>query len=278
MQHKTFDLLEVKADGEAGEFTALASVFGNVDLVGDRMLPGSFKRTLKKWRKSGDPIPVVLSHDWDDPMKYVGSADPRAVIETEKGLLVQGKLDIANGNAVADQVYKLMKQRLLKGWSFGYTVPEGGQKLDDEGVNEVSEVDLFEVGPTLKGANPEALTQGIKSALEVDDPPPLTLLQEIERAELPQDVKDRMTAKAEEILQKAIEDAEGEEPDPAKPEAQDPLSKRHDRLQYELVTAGIPPAHKPPQVTEPPPELDTDALQREYYDLMLNTLIGSENP
>ena len=93
-------------------------------------------------------------------MKYVGAADPRAVVETEKGLLVQGKLDIANGNAVADQVYKLMKQRLLKGWSFGYTVPEGGEKMDEKGVNEVSEVDLVEVGPTLKGANPKAELAG----------------------------------------------------------------------------------------------------------------------
>jgi hypothetical protein len=47
MKHKTFDLVEVKADGEAGEFSALASVFGNVDLGGDRMMPGSFTR---RWR------------------------------------------------------------------------------------------------------------------------------------------------------------------------------------------------------------------------------------
>lgn len=168
MRHKTFELIEIKAEGEPGSFSALASVFGNVDLVGDRMVQGAFSKTLARWRKSGDPIPVVLSHDWDDPMKYVGKADPRAVIETEDGLLVQGTLDVGNGNPVADQVYKLMKQRLLKGWSFGYTVPEGGEKIGKDGANNVSEVDLVEVGPTLKGANPEAQLQSIKSASEVE--------------------------------------------------------------------------------------------------------------
>ena len=52
MEHKTFELIEAKAEGESGSFQAYASVFNNVDRGGDRMLPGSFKRTLAKWRKS----------------------------------------------------------------------------------------------------------------------------------------------------------------------------------------------------------------------------------
>ena len=36
---------------------------------------------------------------------------------------------------------------------------------------------------------------------------------------------------------------------------------------------------QPPQVKESPaPELDIEALHREYFDLMSETLIGSENP
>lgn len=162
MQTKTFDLIEMKADPETGTFTALASVFGNVDLVGDRMMPGSFKNTLAKWRATGDPIPVILSHKWDDPWATIGEADPRSVLETEKGLLVQGKLDM--DNPLAKQVHNLMSRRLLKGWSFGYTVPAGGQKRNN-GANEVMEVDLVEVGPTLKGANPEAQLQAVKSGI-----------------------------------------------------------------------------------------------------------------
>ena len=86
MRHKTATLIEVKTDGaEPGAFSALASVFGNIDLVGDRMMKGAFENTLAKWRESGDPIPVVLSHGHDDVMKFVGKADPRAVMETDEG-------------------------------------------------------------------------------------------------------------------------------------------------------------------------------------------------
>lgn len=162
MQTKTFPLVEMKADLETGTFSALASVFGNVDLVGDRMMPGSFKNTLAKWRASGDPLPIILSHKWDDPWATIGEADPRAVVETDRGLLVQGRLDLEN--PLAKQVHNLMSRRLLKGWSFGYTVPKGGQKRAN-GANEITEVDLVEVGPTLKGANPEAQLQAVKSGM-----------------------------------------------------------------------------------------------------------------
>ena len=60
--HKSFDLVEVKADDDAtGSFTALASVFGNVDAGGDRMVRGAFKNTLERWREKGDPIPIIYS-------------------------------------------------------------------------------------------------------------------------------------------------------------------------------------------------------------------------
>jgi HK97 family phage prohead protease len=69
-------------------------------------------------------------------------------------LEVQGRLDV-HDNAVAKQVHRLMKEGRLSGWSFGYTLPEGVQARRN-GTNEVSEVDLVEVGPTLKGSNREA--------------------------------------------------------------------------------------------------------------------------
>jgi HK97 family phage prohead protease len=170
MLRKTYDI-EVKADGEAGEFTALASVFGNVDSVGDRVIPGAFTETLRKLRESGDPLPIVLSHQWDDPFKHIGVAYPENVKQTKRGLLVKGKLDMDND--VARQVYRLMKRRSLKAFSFGYTVDE--QRPGPDGVNELVKVDLFEVGPTLVGANRSAELQAVKSALseysdaEIDD-------------------------------------------------------------------------------------------------------------
>lgn len=208
MKHKTFELIETKTNGGAGEFTALASVFGNVDHVGDRMLPGSFTKTLERWRAKGEPIPVILSHDWNDPMKYVGEADPQKVYETERGLVVEGKMHVGEGNPVADQVYRLMKGGLLKGWSFGYTVPAGGQKQNN-GANEVSEVDLVEVGPTLKGANPEAQLSSIKSAVEQLEHPETsadTPAEEPPKAQAVEDrEEDRKATRRQDPLRRAVD-------------------------------------------------------------------------
>ncbi len=263
MRHKTFELLEVKADGGEGQFTALASVFGNVDLVGDRMLPGAFSKTLDDWRESGDPIPVVLSHQWDDPMAYVGKADPAQVVETDQGLQVNGTLDTSN--PVGKQVYSLMKQRLIKGWSFGYTVPEGGEKVND-GVNEVSQVELIEVGPTLKGANPEAQLQAIKAMKQLD-------------ADLDAAEDDEAEEPDEELSQDepAVEETDDETPNERKSRAQDALRRRGEALAFSVDAANVDLRAEPPDVKEPEtPEFSTRELRRRTSDQIVRLLAEGE--
>ena len=82
MLHKSFDIIDTKADSDAGTFEATVAVFGNVDLGGDRIVPGAFKKTLAKWAESGDPIPVILSHQWDNPMAHIGVVNEAKEIET----------------------------------------------------------------------------------------------------------------------------------------------------------------------------------------------------
>lgn len=115
----------------------------------------------------------------------------------------------------------------------------------------------------------------------VDLPHLRNALARIPQSNLSQSVKDRLTSKAQSILdkEKRIEDASGEEPARVKPEAQGPLSKGHDRLAFELATADIDMSHAPPKVEKSEPEDDQPSLaelRRQQYDLMLETLIGSE--
>lgn len=244
MKHKTFELIDVKADGHSGEFTALASVFGNVDHVGDRMMPGAFTKTLADWRASGHPIPVILSHGWDDPMRFIGKADPQNVVQTTKGLEVTGHLDIENlDNPVPKQVHRLMKEGLLRGWSFGYTVPDGGEKIDDKGVNEVSAVDLVEVGPTLKGANPEAELQAVKSlvadaitedeALKVDPQPGEPGYPEDFKGE--KNVTPVSEVELADVSEEAVDDGTDDEPSEAKSSPQDPLRHQVNRERLNIA-------------------------------------------
>lgn len=153
---------EAKADGTA---TALVSVFGNVDLGGDRVMPGAFTRTLSEWQAKGDPIPVIWSHDWDNPESFVGWADPSAIKETDAGLVVPMQFDLDRPRA--EQVHHLLKSRRVTQFSFGYFVREYDDVEDPEygKVRELKSVDLFEVGPTLLGMNPDTELLAAASAL-----------------------------------------------------------------------------------------------------------------
>jgi hypothetical protein len=66
LQHKSF-ATATDADS-AGQFEALVAVFNNIDKGGDRILAGAFTKTLAAWRASGDPVPVIWSHEWGRPI------------------------------------------------------------------------------------------------------------------------------------------------------------------------------------------------------------------
>jgi HK97 family phage prohead protease len=143
-------------DAPAGTFEAIVSVFGNIDLGGDRVMPGAFARTLDDWNSSGDPIPVIWSHEWDDPMSHIGYVEKAE--ERPEGLFVRARLDVDN-NERAAYVARLLKERRVREFSFGYFA-KGWRDVDDEEygrVRELTEIDLFEVGPTLLGMNPDTV-------------------------------------------------------------------------------------------------------------------------
>lgn len=203
METKHIELLaEVKsADGDEGTFTALASVFNNVDLVGDRVRPGAFKRTIEDWTASGRKIPVIFNHNWEDIHSHIGYANPEDVKETDEGLQFKAYLDTAE-NETARAVHRNLKRGTLTGMSFGYTVKS--EKVAKDGVNDLLDLDLIEFGPTLKGANPEAQLQAVKSAVET-------------------------------TTSEGTEDGDGEEAETPKPSPQDPLRAELDRARLDAA-------------------------------------------
>lgn len=175
-QRKAFPVFGFKAvDGAPdGTFEAYVSVFSNVDLDAERVMPGAFKGSLAQWAASGDPIPVIFSHQWDNLDAHVG-----AVLEAEErlagdarlptelaalgGLWVKAQMDLSEDFAA--RLWKRMSKRLIKEFSFAYDIlkakPGGdGAKLD------LLELELIEVGPTLKGANPDTVLVNAKAAAE----------------------------------------------------------------------------------------------------------------
>lgn len=157
----------IEGDGFApGTFSAVVAVYGNVDSVGDRIVEGAFDATLKSWQASGDPIPIVLAHDWSNPFAHIGYAMPDKVKSVPGvGLVVEeGHLDL--DNPTAKQVHKLMERRTLKEFSFGYGVPAGGQAKAKDGAMDLKSLDLIEFGPCLKGVNDSTELLSVKATLE----------------------------------------------------------------------------------------------------------------
>lgn len=166
---KTFGVAEIKAvPGKAGQIEALVSVFGNVDLVGDRMVPGVFTRTLEE---RGFPA-VVYSHDWGAPPMGVSlEAEEVFGFKTRNGekdgLRILYELFV-DDNARARESWRAMTAQggdgrpPLREHSFAYEpvkfLVDGDddfEKISEEHVRDLLDVNLFEVGPTLVGANPE---------------------------------------------------------------------------------------------------------------------------
>jgi HK97 family phage prohead protease len=148
-----------------GIFSAIVSVFGNVDHGGDRILAGAFVESLAEWKASGDPIPVVFSHQWQDPDAHVGEVleakellpgDPLLEgtgLEENGGLWTKFGLFVDDPDeAPARRLAKRLEKRTIREFSFAYDVVEERRAAD--GANELVTLALIEVGPTLKGMNP----------------------------------------------------------------------------------------------------------------------------
>lgn len=146
-----------------GQFVALASVFNNVDAVGDVVKPGAFKDDLAEWKSNGDTIPVYWGHRMDDPNMCVGGVLEAA--ETDEGLQVKVQLDMDRDNAA--QVYRLLKGRRVNRMSFAYDVVDGGWgQMDGQEAYELRTLKIHEVSVVQVPANPAAVVQEVKTAAD----------------------------------------------------------------------------------------------------------------
>lgn len=146
--------LELKELEDSGTFRGLASVYNNVDLGGDVVLPGAFKE-------------FVLTKDRQ--IRILDSHNTRAAIgkgrlsDTQTDLAIDGKLNLAVTRA--REVHALMKDGIMDGLSIGYDVLPGGAEFREDGVRVLKGLKLWEVSVTIFPMNPEARVGAAKSAL-----------------------------------------------------------------------------------------------------------------
>jgi Escherichia/Staphylococcus phage prohead protease len=147
--------LEVKRVVGAGEVDGYASTFGNVDLAGDIVAPGAFKRTLAE-HKAANTMPALL---WGhDPVAPCGVwTDAR---EDRIGLRMTGRLTL---DTVRGAEARALALDGALGLSIGFRTRDSGFEKNRRVLKDVQ---LFEVSLVAIPANPQAKLVSVKSAVE----------------------------------------------------------------------------------------------------------------
>lgn len=156
---------QVKAVSESGEFEGYAAVFDNVDLGGDVIEHGAFKRTIEV---NDGKVPILDSHQ-----VHVEIGLTSFLSEDAHGLKFKGQLYIDGDTKMdlppARAAYIRMKNRAAKdrpmGMSFGYDVI---QHEFQGRVRRLKELKLWEVSPVTFPMNPDAGVTRVKGATAQD--------------------------------------------------------------------------------------------------------------
>jgi HK97 family phage prohead protease len=154
--------LKLKSVTDAGTFDGIASYYGNVDEVGDVVLPGAYKQSIAS---QGSGFPLLFAHDQSQPLGLAKVSDSPA------GLAVSGSLVMSDPNA--RRVFDHLKAGSIKGLSVGYSLPNDPQKVtysSDGRIRNLAEIRLWEVSLTPCPANQLALVNpnSIKSLAQVE--------------------------------------------------------------------------------------------------------------
>jgi HK97 family phage prohead protease len=189
---KTYPIVQLKAGPqETGTVEAIVSVFGNVDLVGDRVVPGAFAKSIAEWKdknSKGRWLPFTDSHDWSREGR-VGKVTDMA--ETDEGLLVRAKLFMDQQSA--KDIYTQIKEGVLSEFSFAYDVKK--ERRAKDGANELVELDVLDAAAAVYGANSETRLVSIKSPdTKTEGEPDGVKVGRVLSAKSEQKIRDAITA------------------------------------------------------------------------------------
>lgn len=162
METKTtqFSECQIKSKDSGWRFEGYASKFGGVDSYRDTIIPGAYKKTLSERDK---PVFMRFEHMSGGlpPGKWLKAT------EDSTGLFVEGEL--TKGQSLASDIKASMEHGTLEGLSIGYRIPAGGAKENDDGIRELSEIDLVEISIVQNPADSAALITGMKAEIETID-------------------------------------------------------------------------------------------------------------
>jgi len=165
---------DVKEVDEEGHFAGYASVYNVIDAYRERVAPGAFAATLRKWQSRGRLPPALWQHRSGEPV------GPFTLMrEDEKGLYTEGRL-LVNDVQRAREAWALMKSKTVDGLSIGFnSVVE--EWNNEEKILTLKEIDLWEVSIVTFPANSESLITEVRSMFADGNVPTIKEIEEILR-------------------------------------------------------------------------------------------------
>jgi len=149
--------MEIKEVTETGSFEGLASVYGNVDLGGDIVMPGAFKEFVKT--RDGS-IRILDSHNTRAP---IGKG---TVIDSHMGLVLKGTLNLKVSRS--RDVHELMKDGIIDGLSIGFDIlPNGSEVRESDNVRLLKELKLWEISTVVFPMNQMATISAVKNFQQI---------------------------------------------------------------------------------------------------------------
>lgn len=143
------NLQTVEADGT---FSGYASVFGQVDLGQDLVMPGAFRESLQSRGAHG--VKLLFQHDPNEPIGVW-----LELAEDARGLVAKGRLmpEVTR----AREVLSLMRAGALDGLSIGFRTVQG--RTDPaSGVRQLHKIDLWEISVVTFPMLPDARVSAVK--------------------------------------------------------------------------------------------------------------------
>ena len=139
---------EIRALTEEGTFEGHAAVFAKTADYDEVIDAKAFSKTMKE----GNTRPILWYHDVTRPL---GLAE---VSIDKQGLFTRGALNLDVQDA--REKHSLMKQKVIKGLSFGFRTIKDAW---DGATRILKEVKLYEISPCTFQAHPKALITAVKS-------------------------------------------------------------------------------------------------------------------
>ena len=145
---------EIKALSKR-EFEGHGSIFGNIDLGGDVVMPGAFNKTLAE-HKRADTLPQMF---WMHDAAQVPGIW-KEMHEDGDGLFVKGELV---DTQLGKEMHTLLSTKAVRGLSIGFQISDA--EFDKDGIRQLKEIDLWEVSLVSLAMNPLAQIEAVKSRL-----------------------------------------------------------------------------------------------------------------